>query len=60
MGGLDGQGLIPRKGKIFLFFTASRSALGLTQPPILLVLGAFSQGVMGSGREADNSPPSGA
>jgi hypothetical protein len=45
---------------IFLFTTASRTALGPTQPPIQWVLGALSLGVKRPGREADNSPPSSA
>jgi hypothetical protein len=40
---------------IFLFTTASRTALGPTQPPIQWVLGALSLG-----READHSLPSSA
>jgi hypothetical protein len=43
---------------IFLFTTASRTALGPTQPPIQWVAGALSLGVKRSGREADHSPPS--
>jgi hypothetical protein len=39
---------------IFLFTTASRTALGLTQPPIKWVPGSVSLGVK---READHSPP---
>jgi hypothetical protein len=45
---------------IFLFTTASRTALGPTQPPIQWVLGALSLGVKRSGREAEHSPPSSA
>jgi hypothetical protein len=45
---------------IFLFTTASRPALGSTQPPIQWVRGAFSLGVKRPGREADHSPPSSA
>jgi hypothetical protein len=45
---------------IFLFTTASRTALGPTQPPIKWVPGALSLGVKRSGREADHSPPSSA
>jgi hypothetical protein len=41
--------------RIFLFTTASRMALGPTQPPIQWVPGALSLG-----REAENSPPSSA
>jgi hypothetical protein len=40
---------------IFLFTTASRMALGLTQPPIQWVPGAFSMGVNRPGREVDHS-----
>jgi hypothetical protein len=45
---------------IFLFTTASRTALGPTQPPIQWVPGALSLGVNRSGREADHSSPSSA
>jgi hypothetical protein len=45
---------------IFLFTTASRTALGPTQPPIQRVPGALSLGVKQLGREADHSPPSSA
>jgi hypothetical protein len=38
--------------------TASRTALGSTQPPIQWVPGALSLGVKRPGREADYSPPS--
>jgi hypothetical protein len=44
----------------FLFTTASRTALGPTQPPIQWVPGALSLGLKRPGREADHSPPSGA
>jgi hypothetical protein len=43
---------------IFPFTTASRTALGPTQPPIQWVRGALSLGVKRPGREADHSPPS--
>jgi hypothetical protein len=43
---------------IFLFTTASRTALGPTQLPIQWVPGALSLGVKRPGREADHSPPS--
>jgi hypothetical protein len=50
-----------RRGlEIFLFTTASRTALGPTQPPIQGVPGALSLGVKRPGREADHSPPSSA
>jgi hypothetical protein len=45
---------------IFLFTTASRTALGLTQPPIQWVQGALSLWIKRPGREADHSPPSSA
>jgi hypothetical protein len=44
----------------FLFTTASRTALGLTQPPMQWVPGALSLGVKRPGREADHSSPSSA
>jgi hypothetical protein len=44
--------------QIFLFTTASRPALGPTQPPIRWVPGALSLGIKRPGREADHSPPS--
>jgi hypothetical protein len=45
---------------IFLLTTASRVALGPTQPPIQWVPGALSLGVKQLGHEADHSPPSSA
>jgi hypothetical protein len=42
---------------IFLFTTASRKALGTTQPPIQWVPEALSLGVKRPGCEADHSPP---
>jgi hypothetical protein len=48
-----------RRLGVFLFITASRTALGPTQPPIQWVPGALSLGVKRSGREADHSLPSG-
>jgi hypothetical protein len=52
---LDGRGLIPGRGKIFLSSTACRQALGPTQLPIQWV-----SRVKRPGREAENSPPSSA
>jgi hypothetical protein len=42
---------------IFLFTTASRTAVGPTQPPIQRVPGSLSLGVKRPGSEADHSPP---
>jgi hypothetical protein len=44
--------------EIILFATASRQALGPTQPPIQLVSGTHSLGVKRPGREADHALPS--
>jgi hypothetical protein len=44
----------------FLFTTASRTALGFTQPPTKLVPGALSLRIKRPGREAVHSPPSSA
>jgi hypothetical protein len=45
---------------ISLFTTASRTALGPTQPPLQWVPWGLSPGVKRPGREADHSPPSSA
>jgi hypothetical protein len=45
---------------IFLFTTASKMALGPTQPPFQWVPGAFSLGIKQLGRETDHSSPSSA
>jgi hypothetical protein len=50
----------PRGLGIFLFTTASRTALEPTQPPIQWVPAALSVRVKWRGREADHSPPSSA
>jgi hypothetical protein len=53
------SGFDSRRGlRIFVFTTASKTALGPTQLPIRWVPGALSLGVMRPGREADHSPPS--
>jgi hypothetical protein len=49
--------LIPGKGKIFLFFTASRQALGHTQSPTRWIPGAVSSGIKRPGHEAEHSLP---
>jgi hypothetical protein len=59
--GLDDRGFDSRQELgIFLFATASRPALGPTQPPIQWVPEALSLGVKRPGHEADQSPPSSA
>jgi hypothetical protein len=61
--GLDGGVLRfdSRQGLgVFLFTTASRMALGRTQPPIQWVPGVLSLGVNQPGHEADHSHPSSA
>jgi hypothetical protein len=52
--GLDSQGSIPGKGKIFLVSTASTPALGPTQPPTEWLPRTFSPGLRRLGREADH------
>jgi hypothetical protein len=53
-------GIIYYKWRINLFTTASRTALGPTQPPIQWIPGALSLGVKRQGHEADHSPTSSA
>jgi hypothetical protein len=50
----------PASQEGFSFSTASRLAVGPTQPPIQWVLGALSMEVKRPGREADGSPPTSA
>jgi hypothetical protein len=50
---------VPGRGTVFfLYATASRPALELTQPPIQWVPAALSPGLERPGHEADHSPPS--
>jgi hypothetical protein len=42
---------------IFLFTTATRPALGPTQPPVQWLPGALSVGIKRPGHEGDRSPP---
>jgi hypothetical protein len=61
--GLDDRGSwvrFPAGLRIFLFTTASRTALGPTQPPIQWVAGVHSLEVKRPGCEAGHSPPSSA
>jgi hypothetical protein len=57
--GLEARGSIPGKGRMF-FSTASRRALGHTQPLIQCVADDVSPGIKQQRREADHSPPSSA
>jgi hypothetical protein len=53
---LEGRCSIPGRDKR-PFSTATRLALGTTQPPIKWILGALSRGVKRQGRKAHHSPP---
>jgi hypothetical protein len=50
----------PGKGWVSFLTTASRTALGPTQPLIQRARGTLSLGIKRPGREADHSPPSSA
>jgi hypothetical protein len=52
---LDGQGSIPRRGKNFMYSTASEPALRPTEPPIQWVRDILP-GVKRLGRETHHSP----
>jgi hypothetical protein len=58
--GLGGRSSIPYRGKIFMFSTASRPALGPTQPSIQWVSEAISTEVRRQEHETDGSFPSSA
>jgi hypothetical protein len=58
--GEDSRFRFPAGAGNILFTTASRTALGSTQPPSQWVPGDLSLGVKRTGREADPSPPSSA
>jgi hypothetical protein len=55
--GLDSWSSIPDRDKS-VFSTASRPALGPTQPPIKCVPVIVSPGIKQPGRDAEQSPPS--
>jgi hypothetical protein len=58
---LDDRGFESRQGlENFLFTTAPKPALGLTQPPVQWVTVSLSLEVKRLGREADHSPPTSA
>jgi hypothetical protein len=56
-GGPRDRSSSPGRVKKFYFYLSSRSALGITQPPIKWVTEALYPGVEWPGREADHSPP---
>jgi hypothetical protein len=56
----SGRSSCPGRGKIFLLFTLSISALKTTQAPIQWVPVDISPGIKRLGREADHSPPTSA
>jgi hypothetical protein len=58
--GLDDRGSIPTKAEIFPPASASRPALGPTQPPTMGTGGPFRGGKARPGRDADHSSPSSA
>jgi hypothetical protein len=61
--GLDDRGVgvrVPVGSRILFFHVIKKQALGLMQPPIQWVPGAFSLGLKRPGREADHLPPTSA
>jgi hypothetical protein len=54
---LEGPGLIPGRGKFFVFSAASRPVLGASQSHTEWVPGDISLGVKRQKHEADHSPP---
>jgi len=58
---MDDWGSVLSRGKDFFFFTtASRPAMGFTQPPMQWILGVLSLGLKWLWNEDDCSPPSSA
>jgi hypothetical protein len=55
--GLDTQGSIPSRRKLFLFSVTFIPSLGPTQSPIQWVPGTLSSGVKRPGQETDHSLP---
>jgi hypothetical protein len=55
---LGGRGSIPDRGQIFLFSTASKPAIGPTQPPTQYAAGDPSPEIKRPGREAEHPPQS--
>jgi hypothetical protein len=54
---LDGLDSIPERGKVFLFFIASRPTLGPIQPPTEMVPGTISRSGKAAGHRPGHSPP---
>jgi hypothetical protein len=53
---MDDRGSIPVRGKVFLLSTASKPAVGPTEPPIQWTPEALSLGIKQPGGEAGHSP----